>query len=105
MLITGGSGYGKTNALLSLINNQSGIDKIYLYAKYPYGTKYQFLIKKRESIGLKHFNDPSKKHPKYFIEDSNDMQDFYENIDEYNVDKGNKMLITFDNMIADMINN
>ena len=57
ILIIGGSGSGKTNALLNLINNQSDIDKIYLYTKDPYEAKYQFLINKRESTGLKHFND------------------------------------------------
>ena len=100
ILIIGGSGSGKTNALLKLINNQPDIDKIYLYAKDPYEDKYQFLIKKRESIGLKHFNDP-----KAFIEYSNDMHDVYKNIDDYNPDKENKILIVFDDMIADMINN
>ena len=69
ILITGGSGFGKANALLNLINNQPGIDKIYLYAKNPYEAKYQFLINKRESTGSKHFNDP-----KSFIEYSNYMQ-------------------------------
>ena len=54
LLIIGGSGSGKTNAQLNLINNQPDIDKIYLYAKDPYEDKYQFLIKKRENIGLKH---------------------------------------------------
>ena len=49
-LIIGGSGSGKTNALLSLINNQPNIDKIYLYAKDPYEAKYQFLIKKKEKV-------------------------------------------------------
>ena len=44
--INGGSGSGKTNALLNLINNQPDIDKIYLYAKDPYEAKYQYLIKK-----------------------------------------------------------
>ena len=58
ILIIGGSGSGKRNLLLNLINNQPDIDKIYLYAKDPYEDKYQFLIKKRENIGLKHFNDP-----------------------------------------------
>ena len=53
ILIIGGSGSGKINALLNLINNQPDIEKIYLYAKDPYEDKYQFLIKKRESIGLK----------------------------------------------------
>ena len=100
ILIVGSSGSGKTNALLNLIDNQPDIDKIYLYAKDPYEDKYQFLIKKRESIGLKHFNDP-----KAFIEYSNDMHDVYKNIDDYNPDKENKILIVFDDMIADMINN
>ena len=77
ILIKGGSLSGKTNALLNLINNQPDIDKIYLYAKDPHEAKYQFLINKRESTGLKHFNDP-----KAFIEYSNDMQDGYKNIDE-----------------------
>ena len=58
ILIIGGSGTGKTNALLNLINNQQDIDKIYLYAKDLYEDKYQYLINKRESVGLKHFNDP-----------------------------------------------
>ena len=100
ILIIGGSGSGKTNTLLNLINNQPDIDKIYLYAKDLYEPKYQFLINKRESIGLKHFNDP-----KAFIEYSNDMHDVYKNIDDYNPDKENKILIVFDDMIADMINN
>ena len=71
-----------------------------MHAKYPYEAKYQFLINKRESTGLKHFNDP-----KAFIEYSNDMHDVYKNIDEYNPDKENKILIVFDDMIADMIHN
>ena len=100
IILIGGSGSGKTNALFNLINNQPDIDKIYLYTKDSYEAKYQFLIKKIESIGLKHFNGP-----KAFIEYSNDMQDVYKNIDEYNVDKERKILIVFDDMIADMINN
>ena len=99
ILIIGGSGSGKTNALLNLIENQPDIDKIYLYAKDPYEAKYQYLINKRESVGINHFNDP-----KAFIEYSNDMQDVYKNIDEYNPDKERK-LIVFDDMIVDMINN
>ena len=71
-----------------------------MYAKDPYETKYQFLINERESAGLKHFNDSQA-----FIEYSNDMQDVYKNIDEYNTDKERKILIVFDYMIADMINN
>ena len=88
------------NALLNLINNQPDIDKIYLYAKDPYEAKYKFLINKRESTGLKHLNDL-----KAFIEYSNDMQYVYKNIDEYNIDKERKILIVFDDMIADMIHN
>ena len=100
ILIKVGPRSGKTNALLNLINNQPNIDKIYLYAKDPYEAKYQYLINKREKVGLNHYDDP-----KTFIEYSNDMQDVYKNIDEYNPDKENKILIVFDDMIADMINN
>ena len=99
ILMIGGSGSGKTNALLNLINNQPDINKTYLYAKDPYEAKYQFLINKTESSGLKHFSDP-----KAFIEYSNDMQGVYKNIDEYNADKKRKILTVFDDMIADMIN-
>ena len=100
ILIIGGSGSGKTNTLLNLIENQPDIDKIYLYAKDSYESKYQYLINKRESISINHFNDP-----KAFIDYSNDMHDVYKNIDDYNPDKENKILIVFDDMIADMINN
>ena len=75
ILIIGGSASGKTNALLNLINNELDFYKIYLYAKDPYKTKYEFLINKRENTGLKHFNDP-----KAFIEYSNDMHDVYKDI-------------------------
>ena len=71
-----------------------------MYAKDPYEAKYQYLINKREGVGINHFNDP-----KAFIEYSNDMHDVYKNIDEYNPDKENKILIVFDDMIADMIHN
>ena len=62
--------------------------------------KYQYLINKREKVGLNHFNDP-----KAFKEYSNDMQDVYQNIEDYNPIKKRKILIVFDDMIADMINN
>ena len=71
-----------------------------MYAKDQYEAKYQLLINKTESPGLKQFNDP-----KAFIEYSNDMQDVYKNIDEYNTAKERKILIVSDHMIADMINN
>ena len=99
ILIIGGSGSGKTNALLNLINNQPDIDKIYLYAKDPYKAKYQYLINKDEKVGLDHFDDP-----KAFVEYLNNMQDVYKNIKDYNPRKKRKVLIIFDDMIADMIN-
>ena len=100
MLIIGGSGSEKTNLLLNLIEKQPGIDKIYLYAKDPYEAKYQYLNNKRETVGINHFNDP-----KAFIEYSNGMRDVYKNIDQYNPDKENKILIVSNDMIADMIHN
>ena len=100
ILIIGGSGSGKTNLLLNLIENQPDIDKIYLYAKDPYEAKYQYLINIREKVGIDHHDDP-----RAYIEYSNDMHDVYKNIDEYNPDKENKILIVFDDMIADMIHN
>ena len=83
-----------------MINNQPDIDKIYLYAKDPYETKNQYLVNKRKKVGLNHFNDP-----KAFMEYSNDMQDVYKNIEDYNSIKKRKILIVFDDMIADMISN
>ena len=71
-----------------------------MYAKDPYEAINQFLINKTESIGLKNFNDP-----KAFIEYSYNMQDVYKNINYYNSNKDCKILIVFDDMIADMINN
>ena len=99
ILIIGGSGSGKANVLLNLIESQPDIDKIYLYAKNPYEAKYQYLINIREKVGIDHHDDP-----RAYIEYSNDMHDVYKNIDEYNPDKENKILIVFDDMIADMIN-
>ena len=74
--------------------------KIYLHAKDPYGAQYQMLINKRESTGLKYLNDP-----KVFIKYSNDMDDIYKNIEEYNPIKKRKILIVFDDMFADMLSN
>ena len=75
-MITGGSGSGKTNALLNLIKEQGDLDKIYFYAKYLSKAKYELLIKRREDAGTKHFNDPNA-----FFECSNTMDNVYENID------------------------
>ena len=78
ILIIGGSGSEKTNALLNLIKEQDDIDKMYLYAKDLSEAKYEFLIKNREDAGRKHLNDSN-----VFIHCSNTMDDDYENIDEY----------------------
>ena len=73
------------------------IDKIYLHA---YEAKYQYLIKIREKLGIDHHNGP-----RAYIEYSNDMRDVYKNVSYYNPYKENKILIVFDDMIADMIRN
>ena len=78
ILIIGGSGSGKTSALLNLINEQDDTDKIYLYAKDLSESKYEYLIEKRENTGIKHLDDS-----KAFIECSNTMDDVYENINEH----------------------
>ena len=83
-----------------MIENQPDIDKICLYAKDLYEAKHQYLINKRQCVGINHFNDP-----KAFIEYWNDMCDVYKKINYYNPDKENKILIVFDNMISDMIHN
>ena len=100
ILIIGGPGSGKINSLFNLIKQQPDIHKIYLYAKDPYEAKYQFLIKKPEDVGTKHFNDS-----KAFIEYSNNMNDIYKNIEDYHPNKIRKILIVFDYMIADMLSN
>ena len=98
MLIIGPSGSGKTNALLHLIDNLYPIDKIYLYAKDLSEPKYEFLINNRKNAGIKHFNDSTA-----FIEYSNEMDDVFTNIDNYNKKRKRKVLIVFDDMIADIM--
>ena len=100
MLIIVGSGSAKTNVLLNLMENQPDIDKIYLYTKDLYEAKYQYLINILEKVGLDHFDDP-----KAFIEYSSDIHDVYKNLNEYNANEVCKILIVFDDMIADIINN
>ena len=100
ILVIGGSGSGKANTLLNLINEQKDIDKIYLYAKYLSKPKYEYLIKNRENAGIKHLNDS-----KAFVEYSNTMNGVYENIDNYNPNRKRKVLIVFDDMIADIMIN
>ena len=79
ILIIGGSGLGKTNPLINLVDRQSDIQKIYLYAKDLSEQKYGFLIDKRQNARSRHLNDV-----KAFIECLNIMDDGFEYIDDYN---------------------
>ena len=97
MLIIGPSGSDKTNTLLHLINNLHPIDKIYLYAKDLHEPKYEYLINKREQAGIKNVNNPHA-----FIEYSDDMNDVLDDINNYNKNRDKKVLIVFDDMIADI---
>ena len=97
MLIILGSGLEKTNTLLNLIKEQDSdnlIDKICLYVKDLNEPK------KSEGVGTRHLNDP-----KAFIEYSNTMDDVHNNIDDYNQTRERKILIVFDDMIADIMTN
>ena len=103
MLIIRPSGSVKTNALLHLIqklNNTNPIEKIYLYAKGLSETKYEFLINNRENAGLKTYNDPTA-----FVEYSNTMNDVFEKIDDYNTKRKRRILIVFDDLVADIMTN
>ena len=71
-----------------------------MYAKAPYEAKYQYLINIREKVRIDHHDDL-----KAYIEYSNDIHEIYKNINEYNPDKENKIIVVFDDMTADMINN
>ena len=82
--------------MFNLINEQDDIDKTYLYAKDLSGPKYEFLIKKRKGAGIKHLNDLNA-----FIDCSNTMDDVYDNIDDYNPNRKRKILMAFNDMIAD----
>ena len=73
---------------------------ICLYAKDPYKTKYQLLINIRESTGLQYLNDS-----KAFVKYSNDMDDIYKNIEDYNPNEKRKILIVFVDIITDMLSN
>ena len=91
ILINGGSGSGKTNALINLINEQNDINKIYLYSKDLSEPNYEYLIEKCENIGMKHLNNPNT-----FIEYSNTMDGVYENINDYNSSRKRKKLFVND---------
>ena len=86
--------------MFNLLNHEPDIDKIYLYSKDTYEAKCQLLIFKRETTGLKYLNDL-----KAFIEYSNNVDDIYKNIEDYHPDKKLKILIVFDDVIADLHSN
>ena len=98
MLVTGPSGSGKTSTSLHLTNNFHPIDKICLYAKDTDEKKYQYLINKREPAGIKNLNNPHA-----FIEYSSDMNDVLDDINNHNKNRDKKVLIIFDDMIADIM--
>ena len=103
ILIVGSSGSGKTNTLLNLIKEQDYhdvIDKIYLYARDLSEPKYQFLIKKREDAGIKHVNNPNA-----FIVCSNTLDDVYKILIITIQKEIKKVLIFFDDMVADIMTN
>ena len=90
----------KTNSLISLTNEQDDIDKIYLYAKDLSEPQYEYLIKKRKNSVIKHFDDLNA-----LIECSNTLDDVYKNIDDYKPSRKRKILIVFDDMVADVKSN
>ena len=95
--------HNKNNALLDLIqkqNNSNPIDKIYLYDIDLGEPKYQFLIEKRENAGINNYNDPTA-----LIKYSNTMDHAYSNIDDYSPKRKRKILIVFDDRIADILTN
>ena len=106
MALIGTSRLGKTDILLNATNHQPDSGKINIYSPKIHIKKisiyyiYQFLINNREKVGLKNYNDP-----RAFIVYSNDMQDAYKNIEEYNPNTMRQILLTFDDMIAGMIFN
>ena len=103
IIIIGGSGSEKTNTLLNLIKEQDYhdvIDKIYLYARDLSEPKYQFLIKKREDAGIKHVNNPNA-----FIVCSNTLDDVYKILIITIQKEIKKVLIFFDDMVADIMTN
>ena len=100
-MIIGPSESGKTNYLLNTVQKDNNkIDKIYLYAKDLEEPKYQLLIKKREQAGIKNLKDKNA-----FIEYSNNMDDIYDDINDYNKKRKRKVLIVFDDMISHVMSN
>ena len=101
ILIIAGSGSGKTDVLLNLIKHQRpNIEKICLYVRDPFESKYQLLINGRENVRIKNL-----KNSKAFIDYLQTIDDVYENLEVYNPTKERRVLIVFDDMIAVMESN
>ena len=101
ILIIDGSGSGKINVLLNLIEHQRpDIDKIYLYFKDPFESKYQLLINRRKEVGIENL-----KNPKAFIHYSQTIDDVNENLEHYNPPKKRRVLVVFDDIIANVKSN
>ena len=98
-MIIGNSRLKKTNILLNL-GQRPDIDKIYLYAKDPFESKYQLLINGKEKVGIENL-----KCPKAFIDYSQTIDNVYENLEDYNQTKKRRVLIVFDDVIADTESN
>ena len=75
-------------------NQQPDIDRIYLYIKDPFESKYQLLINGKERVGIEIL-----KNPKTFIDYSQTIDDVYENLEDCNPTKKRRVLIVFDDMI------
>ena len=71
--------------------------KLSLFDKDPLESKYQLVINGREKVGTENL-----KNPKAFIDCSQKFDDVYENLEDYNPTKKRKVLIVFDDLIADM---
>ena len=100
IIIIGGSGSRKTNALINLINEQNDIDKIYLYARDLSEPKHEYMIKSREGAGIKRLDNSNA-----FIKCSHTMDDIYENINDFNPIRKRQKLVFFDDMMADIMGN
>ena len=84
--------------LLNLIkHHQTDIDKIYLYIKYLFESKYQFLINEKEKVGIENLKNPRA----FLIIHNWCLWKFW----DYCPTKKRKVLIAFDDMIADMESN
>ena len=83
ILITVGSGFGKTNGLLNLSKHQQAdLNKLYLHVNDPFESKYQLLIDEREKVGIKH-----KKTPEAFIDYSQRNDHVYYHLEDYDPTK------------------